>query len=71
MLQNESFGSSDAYATVGVAAAAELELVGETAATEEDENALLGAGLVGAAEAYVARATSGGIANSINSKVDL
>ena len=43
---------------------AELELVGETAATEE-ERELLGAGLVDAAAAYVARAPSGGIANII------
>ena len=67
LLQNELFGSSDAYATVGIAEAAELEPVGETTATEEEESALLGAGLVGAAETYVASATSGGIANNISS----
>ena len=32
---------------------------------DEDESTLLGAGLVGAAEAYVTSATSGGIANNI------
>lgn len=66
LLQSEPFGSSEAYATVGVAAAAELAAVADTAlAEDEDESALLGAGLVGAAEAYVARATSGVIANNI------
>lgn len=63
LLQNESFGSSEAYATVGVARAAELRPIGDTAATEEVESWLLGAG---ATEAYVASATRGGITNNIS-----
>lgn len=51
---------------MGVATAAELVPAADTALTDdEDESALLGAGLVGAAEAYVANATRGGIANNI------
>lgn len=60
LLQSEPFGSSEAYATVGVAAAAVLVLVGVNELAAEDEDTA-----AGAAEAYVASATKGVIANNI------
>lgn len=68
LLQSESFGSSEAYATVEVAAAAEVE---EAVVELSEGGKWPGVMTAGAAEASVASAMSGGTANNIGRIIEL